>query len=429
MVRFKSAMPLKTLARAARLRAPAPEVVIVGAGAVGLMLANLLGKRGIKTLVVERERDVPPGARAIGVTPPSLAILKSAGLESQVLRLGVKVRHAEIYGTRRLLGRVDLTRLDGPYPFILTLPEETLSRLLANNLRHFPCVRLRRAWEATGVRTSAEGVRVKVRNLASGRDEVVACRYLCACDGKHSTVRRTVEIPFPGGRYRQTFLMGAFRDETGLKEKASLYFTARGLIESYPLPGNYRRWIVETPAFQDHPDPGLLVREVARATGHRLRGLRKDSLSPFGIQHYLAGSFYLHRVVLCGDAAHIMSPIGGLGMNVGFGDADLCAHIFAGVLKQGRPPEELWRLYAERRRRLAAASIRWTSWFTRLASRPVAASSGLRNLLVALGLRLMTRAIPAYFAMLRTPGLAPENPSSLLEEVDLHETEEQDHGR
>ncbi|MCE9613426.1 MAG: FAD-dependent monooxygenase [Lentisphaerae bacterium] len=380
------------------------EVLIAGGGPVGLLLANLLGQRGIRTLVVERRPQMGASSMAIGVTPPSLVILRQVGLDAACVAGGVAVERAVVHDRRRCLGDVTFGSLPAPYPFILCLPQADTTRILEEGLARFPSVTLRRGVALTGLRVQGEGVCATLDEGGVGRG--VEARFLAGCDGHDSDVRRLLAMPVRETRLGQTFLMADFDDGGARDGTAYLWFTETGSVESFPLPGGRRRWVVLTPKLERAPAADFLAAVVKARAGVDLAGRRKHFESAFAVQEFMCRNFHRGPVVLCGDAAHVMSPIGGQGMNTGFGDADLLADVFVAVLREGADAAERLRAYdrvRQRAFRVAARRARRGMW---LGTRTGAAASWLRSLFLrAVLLRPPLRArLPPYFAMLTIPG-------------------------
>jgi 2-polyprenyl-6-methoxyphenol hydroxylase-like FAD-dependent oxidoreductase len=382
---------------------PSPEIIVVGAGAVGLMLGNLLGQVGLSVLLLEKNTQPRRGSRAIGITPPSLDLLAVLQLDRAFLRAGVRVRHAVLHGKRRALGSLHFDCLRSAHPFILSVPQEEAERLLRENLRRFKSVTLRPGQEAVGVRLKPDGVLLDVRDAAKRRSAVVAAPLVCACDGKNSTLRALLGLDFPGGRYRQTYLMGDFTDQSGLGAEAHFFFTPLGPVESFPLPRGRRRWIVETRTFLEKPAPGFLAREVAARTGFALNPAHQVWESPFGTQRHLLPQYFRERVLFCGDAAHVMSPIGGQGMNTGWGDAEFAARALAQALSRPTERARVFQAYQTYRQKAFRTAARRAAQLMRLGAWKGRLRSGIRNLFIRLVVGLLPRTVAGYFSMQSIP--------------------------
>ena len=159
--------------------------------------------------------------------------------------------------------------------------------------------------------------------------------------------------PFPGNAYPDTYLMGDFADSTELGADAGIYLTDVGLVESFPLPGGKRRWVAKTDTYLPAPTPEMLARLVLERLEHRLPTHTNTMLSAFGVQSYLAKTFVSGRILLAGDAAHVLSPIGGQGMNLGWLDAAAAAAALDEILNKQAEPDEVLRSFDAQRRRAA----------------------------------------------------------------------------
>jgi 2-polyprenyl-6-methoxyphenol hydroxylase-like FAD-dependent oxidoreductase len=380
------------------------EVLIVGAGPVGLLLANLLGRAGISTIVLEKRTTRGPGSRAIGITPPSLGILTELGLAGRFLSEGVRVRSAAVHAGSGLLARLELGRPGAAYPFILSLPQLETERLLLEGLGRWPEVDLRAGLEALAVRQEGCSVTVRARGQAGGEQELRSA-LLCACDGAGGAMARLLGLRRRLRRFPVAFRMGDYADESGLGPVAHLYFTRHGSVESFPMSGGLRRWIVQA-AEGGEPEPSF--EEVETCVRERTR-LRLDPqgrvwASSFRPERSELERFRFGRVVFCGDAAHTMPPIGGQGMNTGFADARLLARVLERCLRGAGELEQLLGLYESYRRAGFRAAARRSRLFMGVGTLRSPASRALRNMLVPVLTRPpLSQAMVGHFTMLSVP--------------------------
>jgi 2-polyprenyl-6-methoxyphenol hydroxylase-like FAD-dependent oxidoreductase/protein-S-isoprenylcysteine O-methyltransferase Ste14 len=388
------------------------DIVIAGAGPVGLLLANLLGRRGLRVLLADRLQKPRIESMAIGVTPPSMAILKDLGLDETFHRNGVAVDTARVFENRSYLGNVDFSRLPADHRFILSIPQSVTETLLRENLRQFPSVQRLAGVEFVGHRPEADRVVVRLRDVSTGARSEISAAYLVGCDGHRSAVRRQAGIQSSFMPYRLRFLMADFEDSSGLGNEAHLFFTRHGSVESFPLPGGRRRWIVL--AGRDGTDDGNIASRVAararRLTGHDVSRSRILFESEFQPSRALARRYVAGRVALCGDAAHVMSPIGGQGMNTGFADAEHLDRVLAGALRDPSVAPEAFARYERCRKRAFRVAARRAASGMWLGTRTGHVFSAIRRAFIS---RILFRPavrerLAPYFAMLTLPGRFPE---------------------
>jgi 2-polyprenyl-6-methoxyphenol hydroxylase-like FAD-dependent oxidoreductase len=376
------------------------DVVVVGAGPVGLCLSCLLAGSGTRVLLLERRAFPSDTSRAIGITPPTLRIMEGLGLAADLIERGVPVRRAHVHGAGNL-GTVSFDHLPEPFQFILSVPQTATEEILGALSATCDNVTLMRGTEVHGLDVPAAGHPV-VHWQRRGRSQSARARYVCGCDGARSRVREALGLAFRGGRYERFFLMADFRSNAGLGEDAHLFFTPLGSVESFPLPEGGRRWIAQTTQLPEGPGAGVLETLVAERTGIRLDPNEATWRSSFQPERYESEAMVSGPVALCGDAAHVMAPIGGQGMNTGFADAELLAALLTHRLRQGAGKiPEAYQTY--RRRAVRSASRRAASSMNigTIRGRPW---SALRNLFIWMLLHsALQRAVPSHFAMLTIP--------------------------
>ncbi len=379
------------------------DVVVVGAGPVGLLAALAAARNGNTVTLLEKNAVRPPQSRAIGITAPTLGIFERLGLLDGFLRSGVRVARAGGYSETRKLCTVDFSGLKTPYPFVLAIPQDRTESLLERAVLKNPGVRFVRGVEALNVHRSDEWCTV-TGAVADGGRLSARGRFVFGCDGAKSTVRRVSGIRFLGKPYPHTFLMADYPDTTGWGDEARLFFTAGGSVESFPLPDGYRRFVLRTPYFLTNDLPGFLAREIHARCGIQIDNSNRRFESAFGVQHFLASSFALPRLFLCGDAAHVMSPIGGQNMNVGFADAECAAWLLRLQTKGSADPRRAAKAYGGFRKKAARAAARRAELMMRLGTSGGSLWNRLRNPGMTMALRTPFASIANnMFTMLSLP--------------------------
>ena len=371
--------------------APDYDVIIVGGGPVGLLLACLLKQQGLRLRVLERRVEPIAHSAAIGITPPSLQILDKLGLAAEFIAAGVKVRDCFVYGQSGKLGCVSFREIPDAHRFILSLPQVTTIAILQ---KHLGQEHLEAGCEVSEVRQFEEHCSVRAG------ERTLTARFVIACDGSRSRVRELIGMRAPVHTYSCHFVMGDFIDRTQYGDEAHLFFTATGAVESFPLPGGQRRWVVQTETHLDPAPPGILSGLIRGRTGIDVPAADQINESAFTPRKFNCDRYYDGRIILCGDAAHGMSPIGGQGMNTGFADAEL----LAAILCQGDPLALLPAYDRFRRKAVKTATARAERgmWF---GTRRGRARCMLRDVILRLLLcqGAVVKRMGSFYAMLTIP--------------------------
>ncbi|TFD58992.1 FAD-dependent monooxygenase [Cryobacterium suzukii] len=296
------------------------DVVIVGGGPVGTMLACVLAVRGLDVEVLEQRGEPSLRSRAIGIHPPSLRALAAIGVADALLERAVRIREGEVRSDGRRLGQLSFERAAPKYPFVVALPQYETEALLRARFEALRPGRYRSGVTMTGVRDRGDAV------VVSTDSGPIEARYVIGADGARSRVREAAGIAWRQLGRSETYLMGDFVDPGLGDTGAVLYFERGGVVESFPLPGGRRRWVAMTDFLATDADSADLAALIRHRTGVSvLEPL--GAASAFAVQQRLARRMHskpLHaagRIVLVGDAAHEISPIGGQGMNLGWLDA------------------------------------------------------------------------------------------------------------
>ncbi len=394
------------------------DLLIVGAGPVGLMAANLAAQAGLKTLVLEKRTTPRFTPRAIGVTPPSLSLFQDLGLSDALVDAGVTIRRACVWGNRSHLGCLDLSVLPPPFPFILSVSqvvtEGVLRNALAEGQNKDAVGRARLLYGSEVARIDIEEASVVV-STADGRSYTAAA--VLGCDGPSGISRTVGDAPAPRSLGKRFAMMDLPEPGAAADDDARLYFTRRGSVESFPFGAGdpepvprRRRWIAELTEPAARPPMGdWIPRAVATAVEERV-GVTLDPAqalwySDFAPKETIVRRYAVGRLLLAGDAAHEFSPIGGQGMNTGFADAARAAAIATALVRGELSPPDAAARYQNYRRRAAVAAARRARISMWIGTRRSPVSAPLRDGVVRLLLKgPARRALAPHFAMLTLPG-------------------------
>lgn len=321
-------------------------VLIVGAGPTGLALATFLHHFGAPFRIVDASSGPAQRSKAMGVQARTLELYRILGLADGAVALGVPADRATVRVEGEVVGGFSLGEMGrglSPYPFLLTLAQDVHEHYL---LRHLEDHGVHVEWDTALLGLEEEEGAVLAH--LDGGEAVRAC-WLVGCDGAHSTVRKALDIGFPGGTSEGLFFVADVdidrenRDiNVGLDERAvNLLFPVR-------TTGTQR---VIGFVNGDAREGGELQFEEVRPVVERLLDLEVRELhwfSSYRVSHRVADRFRQGRCFLAGDAGHIHSPVGGQGMNTGIGDAMNLAWKLAGVHRRTLPEAVLDTYEAER---------------------------------------------------------------------------------
>src|SRR5215471_11325108 len=337
------------------------QVLVVGAGPTGLVLAAELLTRGIRTRIIDQGGAVARQARAIGIHARTLEVLGMMDLAERFLADGQVVRHLRFYSDGRCLASLEFARCGSRFGFMLNLPQDQTERLLRARVTELGGV-VENGTELTGLTVGGDAVTAAVRG-PEGQAGTITAGYVVGCDGAHSRVRRELGLTFHGHPYPQDWLLADVLLDWDLREDAAhALFRPDGLPAIlFPMRGH--RWRLTLPFAGSRSGQVPTLEEIQQLADQRMpRPVTVSDptwLANFRCHRRSASAYRRGRVLLAGDAVHIHSPAGGQGMNTGIMDAHNLGWKLA-LVASGRAPDALLDSYGAERRPVAEDVLRLT---------------------------------------------------------------------
>ncbi|MET8312410.1 rifampin monooxygenase [Micromonospora sp. NPDC005173] len=327
------------------------DVIVVGGGPTGMMLASELRLHGVHALVLERETEPARYVRALGLHARSVEVMDQRGLLERFLALG---QQYPVGGFFAGIPKPSPARLDTAHPYVLGIPQTSTDRLLAEHAVEVG-VEFRRGCELVGLSQDDHAVTAE---LADGTR--LRSRYLVGCDGGRSTVRKLLGVGFPGEPSRVETLLGEMEVAAPAETVATVVAEVRKTQLRFGVgpvgDGAYRVVVPAEGVAEDRAVPPTIdeFRRQLRVYAGTDFGVHSPRwLSRFGDATRLAERYRVGRVLLAGDAAHVHPPMGGQGLNLGVQDAFNLGWKLAAEIN-GWAPEGLLDSYHTERHPVAA---------------------------------------------------------------------------
>ncbi|MCZ8377892.1 FAD-dependent oxidoreductase [Mycobacterium sp. CPCC 205372] len=339
------------------------DVLIVGAGPSGLTLAASLLRRGVRTTIVDRQAAGANTSRAAAVNARTLEVLEDLDVSRRLVKQGVQAPRFSIRDRARTLIPIDFSVLPSAYPYTLLVPQSTTEQVLLDRLVELGGTIIRPK-TLESVTQDADGV-----TAVFDDGDVLRARYVVGADGIHSTVREHAGIGFTGGAYDESFVLADVRlTGDAPVEEVVLFWATAGLTVVAPLPDGSFRIVAPVADAPAEPSVAFVQQLLDERSAGNVRVTEVVWGSRFRIQHRVADTYRAGRLLLVGDAAHVHSPAGGQGMNLGIQDAVALAGALPAVLEGGSPA--LLDDYSDTRRPIARDVVSLTHRLTRLATLP-----------------------------------------------------------
>ncbi|PWT80913.1 MAG: FAD-binding monooxygenase [Acidobacteria bacterium] len=363
------------------------DVLIIGAGPVGLTMACELARHGVRFRIVDKSPAPSPTSRALAIFPRTLEVFQMMNLVDEILDSGLKVDGIVFYDKSGQIGHIGFSCLPCRYRFAVCLAQSQTERILNQHLVKLG-TDVERPKELIGLLQTESNVSAAIRD-AAGNIEQIEANWLVGCDGAHSGVRHALGLSFEGDAYPQNFLLADARVDSPLDRfDIHLFLAEDGILGIFPLKSERCRVIAtigDLPEGEEAKEPELAEIQtlVNRRTVQNIHLSEPIWLSRFQVSHRKIREFRLGRVFLAGDSAHIHSPAGGQGMNTGIQDAFNLGWKL-GLVVHGRAPVSLLDTYNEEREPVAKMVLNLTDRLTRLATLQNPFTQQLRNALLPL---------------------------------------------
>jgi 2-polyprenyl-6-methoxyphenol hydroxylase-like FAD-dependent oxidoreductase len=348
------------------------EVLIIGAGPTGLVLALWLSRLGVAVRIIDKTAEPGTTSRAVAVQARTLELYRQLDLADAVIDRGHKVPAVNLWAEGKRKAHLDFTHIGAdltPYSFLQIFPQDEHERLLIERLNEAG-ISVERQTELMGFSENEDHITAHLRG-PGGQEEQCKASYIAGCDGAHSLVRQTMGTGFPGGTYQQIFYV-ADVEASGPAIDGELHvdLDEADFLAIFPLAPQMRVRLIGSVRDERAEHPERLKFEDVSDRAIRNLKVKVDKVnwfSTYRVHHRVSDHFRKGRAFLLGDAAHIHSPVGGQGMNTGIGDAINLAWKLAAVLA-GRASDRLLDSYEPERiefaRRLVATTDRVFTFVT-----------------------------------------------------------------
>lgn len=358
------------------------DILIVGAGPVGLFLANECARRGLRYRIVESRATQSEHSKALAIFTRTLEIFDMAGIVDPFLAAANQVNSLAVTSHGKLLTRFAFEPESTPYPFVAMVPQNETEALLHRQLEHRGG---KVEYESTFLSAEQHDDHVTATVEYDGKQQQITAAFLVGCDGAHSAVRHLLELPFDGAAYPYLFMLADIETAGPIDARELLLCPhEHGPLAIFPMNDRRCRIVATIPEAQgETPSLALTQRLLDERAAAGITGKSLYWSSYFHIHHRHVPRLREGRIFLAGDAAHIHSPFGGQGMNSGLHDAwnliwklDLALH--------GSGNETLLQSYTEERLPVIKEVIRITDLITRGMSTPSWLVQGVRDTVIPL---------------------------------------------
>jgi len=362
------------------------DVLIVGAGPVGLFLANECARRRLRWRLVETRSSQSEHSKALAIFPRTLEIFDMAGIVAPFLETANRVTSVAVMAHQRTLAHMRFTPKESPYSFVAMVPQDVTEKLLLEELR-------RKGgdveYETTFLSAQQQDNFVDVTMDHKGEPINIKTSFVVGCDGAHSAVRHLLKIPFAGAEYKDVFLLADVETNDTLPgDELQLCPSEFGPVAIFPMSITRRRIVASIDEPEgDAPSLELVRKILAQRAPREIEARALHWSSYFRIHHRHVARLRVGRFFIAGDAAHIHSPFGGQGMNTGLHDVwNLVWKLDLFLRRRGN--ERLLDSYSAERLPVIKQVIDTTHFLTKVMGTPNKFAQALRDTVIPMVSRL-----------------------------------------
>lgn len=362
------------------------EVLIVGAGPVGLFLANECARRNLRWRLIEERSSQSEHSKALAIFPRTLEIFDMAGIVAPFLEKANRVTNVSVMICDRTLAHMKFEPHESPYSFVAMVPQDVTERLLVEELRRKGG---KVEYETKFISAVQDDGGVNATIEHKGESTEIRAAVVAGCDGAHSAVRHQLNLPFEGAEYQASFLLADIETNTKLPaDEMQLCPSEFGPVAIFPMSATRRRIVATIDKTEgDSPSLDLVCKILAQRAPTALKALSLHWSSYFRIHHRQVARLREGRMYIAGDAAHIHSPFGGQGMNTGLHDIWNLVWKLDLFLK-GRGNQQLLESYSSERLPVIKGVIATTDLLTKVMGTPRKFAQALRDTVIPMVSRL-----------------------------------------
>jgi len=343
-----------------------PDILIIGAGPVGLTMANQCSRYGMSFRIIEKRAKPSKESRALAIHTRTLELLHFLDLGPTFAKKGLPIKKFSIFINNKKEVEIPTNRLESPYSYVLSLDQSDTERILENNLNK-KGIRVERKKELISLRENTKGIKAILKS-SKGKKEILSPRFVIACDGAHSTVRKQLHLNFEGSQYQTRLILADLDIDWPGKPRKDFqaYMDKNGTCAFIPLRHRGRYRFIATVSKNFNKPTLESIKKIVQSKN--IQGIKLSNpiwITPFKIHHRIIPSLRKGNIFLLGDAAHIHSPLGGQGMNIGMQETGNLAWKLKLVLDRS-VSENLLDTFNEERYPIIKTIIRTTDISTKI---------------------------------------------------------------